>query len=159
MKDEMGTSTMMLIGIAMLLMVIVMGILFSYVSHRFLPVLIVGIGLVIAMGAMGLTGIRLNMAVIGAFPVLIGLGIDYAIQFHSRFDEEIRKGTIANAVYMTVTKTGPAVLFAMLATCMGFVAMFISPVPMIQSFGLVSIIGVASCYVASLIGIPTLQYY
>lgn len=76
MKDEMGTSTMMLIGIAMLLMVIVMGILFSYVSHRFLPVLIVGIGLVIAMGAMGLTGIKLNMAVIGAFPVLIGLGID-----------------------------------------------------------------------------------
>lgn len=59
------------------------------------------------------------------------------------------------AVFMTITKTGPAVLFAMLATCMGFVAMFISPVPMIQSFGLVSIIGVASCYLASLIGIPT----
>jgi hydrophobe/amphiphile efflux-3 (HAE3) family protein len=154
METEMGTSTMTLIGIAMLLMVIVMGTLFSYVSHRFLPVLIVGIGLVIAMGAMGLTGIKLNMAVIGAFPVLIGLGIDYAIQFHARFDEEMRKGTIASAVYMTVTKTGPAVLFAMLATCMGFVAMFISPVPMIQSFGLVAIIGVASCYFASLIGIP-----
>lgn len=155
MKDSMGSSTGTLIFAALILMVIVMGILFSYVSHRFLPVLMVTIGLVVSMGLMGLVGIQLNMAVMGAFPVLIGLGIDYAIQFHSRFDEEMRKGTIEQAVFMTVTRTGPAVLYAMLATCMGFVAMFISPVPMIQSFGLVAIIGVMCCYLASLIGIPT----
>jgi uncharacterized protein len=155
MKDSMGSSTGTLIFAALILMVIVMGILFSYVSYRFLPVLMVTIGLVVSMGLMGLVGIQLNMAVMGAFPVLIGLGIDYAIQFHSRFDEEIRKGTIEQAVFMTVTRTGPAVLYAMLATCMGFVAMFISPVPMIQSFGLVAIIGVMCCYLASLIGIPT----
>ncbi|MEI6292512.1 MAG: hydrophobe/amphiphile efflux-3 (HAE3) family transporter [Methanomicrobiales archaeon] len=155
MKSSMGSSAGVLIFAALILMVIVMGILFSFVSHRFLPVLMVAIGLVSAMGMMGLVGIQLNMAVLGAFPVMIGLGIDYAIQFHARFDEEIRKGTMEQAIFMTVTRTGPAVLYAMLATCMGFVAMFISPVPMIQSFGLVSIIGVASCYLASLIGIPT----
>jgi len=155
MQSSMGSSAGILIFAALILMVIVMGILFSFVSHRFLPVLMVTIGLVGSMGLMGLVGIKLNMAVLGAFPVLIGLGIDYAIQFHARFDEEIRKGTMEQAVFMTVTKTGPAVLYAMLATCMGFIAMFISPVPMIQSFGLVSIIGVACCYVASLIGIPT----
>ena len=93
---------------------------------------------------------------VGAFPVLIGLGIDYAIQFHARFDEESRKGTLEEAVFTTVTRTGPAVMYAMLATCMGFLAMFISPVPMIRSFGLVSIIGVMSCYCISLIGMPTL---
>ncbi|HTY15063.1 MAG TPA: hydrophobe/amphiphile efflux-3 (HAE3) family transporter [Methanoregulaceae archaeon] len=155
MRSSMGASTGTLIFAALILMVIVMGILFSYVSHRFLPVLMVTIGLVVSMGLMGLVGIQLNMAVMGAFPVLIGLGIDYAIQFHSRFDEEIRKGNIEQAVFMTVTRTGPAVLYAMLATCMGFVAMFISPVPMIQSFGLVAIIGVMCCYLASLVGIPT----
>ncbi len=155
MKKSMGSTSGVLIFAALILMVIVMGILFSFVSHRFLPVLMVAIGLVSAMGLMGLAGIQLNMAVIGAFPVMIGLGIDYAIQFHARFDEEIRKGTMDQAVFMTVTRTGPAVLYAMLATCMGFVAMFISPVPMIQAFGMVSIIGVACCYLASLIGIPT----
>jgi uncharacterized protein len=155
MKSSMGSSAGVLIFAALILMVIVMGILFSFVSHRFLPVIMVAIGLVSAMGMMGLVGIQLNMAVLGAFPVMIGLGIDYAIQFHARFDEEIRKGTMEQAVLVTVTKTGPAVLYAMLATCMGFLAMFISPVPMIQSFGLVSIIGVASCYLASLVGIPT----
>ena len=145
-----------LIGAAMILMIVVMGILFAYVRYRFMPVFLVGGGLVTSLGMMGLAGIRLNMAVIGAFPVLIGLGIDYAIQFHARFDEESRKGTLEQAVTMTVTRTGPAVLYAMLATCMGFLAMFISPVPMIRSFGLVSIIGVMSSYAVALVGMPTL---
>ena len=155
MKAEMGSSMGVLIGSAMVLMVIVLGILFSYASHRFLPVLFVGIGLTSAMGFMGLAGIQLNMAVLGAFPVMIGLGIDYGIQFHARLDEESRKGSLDTAVMVMVTRTGPAVMYAMLATCMGFAAMFISTVPMIRSFGLVAMIGVMSCFVISLIGIPT----
>jgi hypothetical protein len=149
--DNMG----ILIGGAMILMIITMGLLFTYVSHRFMPVLLVAMGLVTSLGMMGIVGISLNLAVIGAFPVLIGLGIDYAIQFHSRFDEEVRKGSLEDAVYMTVTRTGPAVMYAMLATSMGFVAMFISSVPMIRSFGLVSIIGINTCYWVSCIGMPT----
>jgi hydrophobe/amphiphile efflux-3 (HAE3) family protein len=145
-----------LIGGALVLMIITMGILFAYARYRFLPVLLVAVGLVTSLGLMGLAGISLNMAVIGAFPVLIGLGIDYAIQFHARFDEESRKGSLEEAVFMTVTRTGPAVMYAMLATCMGFLAMFVSDVPMIRSFGLVSIIGIFSCYWISCIGMPTL---
>jgi hypothetical protein len=156
MKTALGTDMGTLIGAAMILMIIVMGILFAYVRYRFMPVLLVGVGLVTSLGLMGLAGIQLNMAVIGAFPVLIGLGIDYAIQFHARFDEESRKGTLEDAVTTTVTKTGPAVMYAMLATSIGFLAMFISPVPMIRSFGLVAIIGVMTCFCVSLLGMPTI---
>jgi uncharacterized protein len=145
-----------LIGGALVLMVITMGILFSYVRYRFMPVLLVAIGLVTSLGLMGLAGINLNMAVVGAFPVLIGLGIDYAIQFHARFDEEARKGSLADAVFMTVTRTGPAVMYAMLATSMGFLAMMVSTVPMIRSFGIVSIIGINTCFWVSCLGMPTL---
>lgn len=151
------TSNMgVLIGGALVLMIITMGILFSYVRHRFMPVLLVAIGLVTSLGLMGIAGINLNMAVIGAFPVLIGLGIDYAIQFHARFDEEARKGSLDNAVFMTVTRTGPAVMYAMLATSMGFLAMMVSTVPMIRSFGVVSIIGINTCFWVSCIGMPTI---
>jgi len=145
-----------LIGGALILMILTMGILFAYVRYRFMPVLLVAIGLVTSLGLIGLAGIKLNMAVIGAFPVLIGLGIDYAIQFHARFDEEARKGSLEDAVFVTVTRTGPAVLYAMLATSVGFLAMFISEVPMIRSFGLVAIIGINTCYWVSCIGMPTL---
>ena len=94
MEEGLMSNMGILIGGAMLLMIIAMGILFAYVRYRFMPVLLVGIGLVTSLGLMGLAGIGLNMAVIGAFPVLIGLGIDYAIQFHARFDEEARKGSL-----------------------------------------------------------------
>jgi len=151
------TSNMgVLIGGALVLMIITMGILFSYVRHRFMPVLLVAIGLVTSLGLMGIAGINLNMAVIGAFPVLIGLGIDYAIQFHARFDEEARKGPLNDAVFVTVTRTGPAVMYAMLATSMGFLAMMVSTVPMIRSFGVVSIIGINTCFWVSCIGMPTI---
>ncbi|MEI7857382.1 MAG: hydrophobe/amphiphile efflux-3 (HAE3) family transporter [Methanomicrobiales archaeon] len=151
------TSNMgVLIGGALVLMIITMGILFSYVRHRFMPVLLVAIGLVTSLGLMGIAGINLNMAVIGAFPVLIGLGIDYAIQFHARFDEEARKGSLNDAVFVTITRTGPAVMYAMLATSMGFLAMMVSTVPMIRSFGIVSIIGINTCFWVSCIGMPTI---
>ncbi|MCK9630852.1 MAG: hydrophobe/amphiphile efflux-3 (HAE3) family transporter [Methanoregula sp.] len=156
MSEGLMSNMGILIGGAMVLMVITMGVLFAYVRHRFLPVLLVAIGLVTSLGLMGVAGISLNMAVIGAFPVLIGLGIDYAIQFHARFDEEARKGSLDEAVFMTVTRTGPAVMYAMLATSMGFVAMYVSTVPMIRSFGVVSIIGINTCFWVSCIGMPTI---
>lgn len=156
MSAGLSSNMAILIGGALILMIITMGILFSYVRYRFMPVLLVAIGLVTSLGLMGIAGIQLNMAVIGAFPVLIGLGIDYAIQFHARFDEEARKGSLADAVFMTVTRTGPAVLYAMLATSMGFLAMFVSTLPMIRSFGLVAIIGINTCYWVSCLGMPTL---
>jgi uncharacterized protein len=154
MAAEMGTSTGVLIGVAMLLLIVVMGLLLGYVSHRFLPVLIVAMGLVMTFGIMGLLGVKISMAAIGAFPILIGLGIDYAIQFQSRLEEESRKGTLVEAVRQTMENTGPAVFYAMFATAMGFAALFLSPIPMLQGFALVSIIGIAACYATSLIGIP-----
>lgn len=159
MGDELSKSMGTLIIGAMLLMILVLGLMFSYVNHRFLPVLMVAVGLVLTFGIMGLFGISLNTAVISAFPVLLGLGIDYAIQFHARLEEESRKGSLADAIRTTITKTGPAVMFAMLATVMGFMAMFISPVPMLRSFGLVAIIGVAVCFMTSLIGIPLMARF
>jgi len=41
---------------------------------------------------MGLLQIPLTMVSFSAFPLLIGIGIDYAIQFHNRIDEEFSKG-------------------------------------------------------------------
>ena len=154
MMDEMGTSMGSLIGIAMLLMVLAVGILFSAVRYRLLSVAIVASGLIFTFGFMGLMGIKINMVTIAAFPVLIGIGIDYAIQFHSRLDEEVRSKTLAEAVKETMTKSGPSILYAMLATSMGFIAMWTSPLPMIRSFGEVCVIGVVCCYLAALFIVP-----
>ncbi|PKL62848.1 MAG: hydrogenase expression protein HypA [Methanomicrobiales archaeon HGW-Methanomicrobiales-2] len=154
MEEEMGGQMGMLILAAMLLMVLAVLLLFSHVRYSLLPVGIVAAGVIMTFGFMGLFGIPISMTVIAAFPVLIGIGIDYAIQFHARFDEEIRRGTIPEAVWATVTQMGPSVLIAMLATALGFIAVFFGPVPMIADFGIVCTIGVVSCYLAALIAVP-----
>lgn len=155
MMQEMGTSMSILLIAAIFLMVLAVGFFFGHVRYRLLSVIIVGAGVVLTFGIMGLTGMKISMVVIGAFPVLIGIGIDYAIQFHSRFDEEARKSPISEAVRTTITKVGPSVMYAMLATSMGFIALWIAPVPMIKEFGIVCVIGLVSCYLAALIIVPT----
>jgi hydrophobe/amphiphile efflux-3 (HAE3) family protein len=156
MSSEMGTSMGTLILAAMVLMVVAVGLLFGHVRYRLLSVFIVGSGLILTFGIIGLAGMPITMITIGAFPVMIGIGIDYAIQFHSRFDEEARKSPLPVAVKTTITKAGPSVLYAMLATAMGFLALSISPLPMIRSFGYVCVIGLACCYLVAIVMVPTI---
>ncbi|GAB7015085.1 efflux RND transporter permease subunit [Methanogenium cariaci] len=155
MKTSMGSSTGMLIGLAMLLMVVAMAFLFGHVRYRFLPVLIVMMGVIVSFGMMGATGTGLTMMVMAAFPVMIGIGIDYAIQFQTRFDEEIRKSSIEDAVFTTITQSGSAVAIAMVATSLGFIALTMSPFPMVTDFGVICVVGVLSCYLCALVIVPT----
>ncbi len=155
MQTSMGSSTGMLIGLAMLLMVVAMAFLFGHVRYRFLPVLIVMMGVIVSFGVMGATGTGLTMMVMAAFPVMIGIGIDYAIQFQTRLDEEVRKGSIEDAVFTTVTQSGSAVAIAMVATSLGFIALAMAPFPMVVDFGVICVVGVASCYLCALVIVPT----
>jgi len=155
MQEEINESMGVLILAAMILMVIAVGLLFSHVKYRFLPVGTVFLGLITTFGIMGLTGIPLGMTVIGAFPVLIGVGIDYAIQFHSRIEEETERRTLQEAITVTIEHAGPSVLAAMIATSIGFLVMLISPLPMVRDFGITCTIGVFACYFAALIVVPT----
>ena len=150
----MGAEWALLILAAMILMTIAVMVLFSHVRYRLLPVGIVAVGSSRPSGSLGLFGIPVSMVVVAAFPVLIGVGIDYAIQFQARFDEETRHSPLPEAVWTTITQMGPSILIAMTATALGFIAMFFAPVPMIADFGKVCAIGVASCYVAALIIVP-----
>lgn len=156
MGEEMGMSMGTLIMIAMVLMVVAVGLFFSHIRYRFLPVGIVASGLILTFGVIGYSGYPITMVAIAAFPVLIGVGIDYAINIQTRYDEEARKSSPKDAAYTTITKSGPSILFAMLSTSMGFIALWISPVPMIAGFGVVCVIGVACCYLVALLAIPSL---
>ena len=151
-SEDMGN----LIVLALFLMVIAMCLFFSHVRYRLLPVLIVFCGLIFTFGFMGLAGIRISSIVIAAFPVLIGIGIDYAIQFHSRFDEEIKNAPMKEAVFTTITCSGPSILLAMVATGLGFIALIImAPIPMVADFGIICLVGLVCCYISGMIIIPT----
>ncbi|MEI7433393.1 MAG: hydrophobe/amphiphile efflux-3 (HAE3) family transporter [Methanomicrobiales archaeon] len=152
-EDAMVTNFSILIIGSIALMLIVKYLLWSKIRFWILPVVLLIFGLFYTFGIMGLMGIPANDGALVAFPILLGLGIDYAVQFHSRFDDECRlSGDRATALTETITKTGPSVLVALGATSLGFFAMFITPIPMIRTFAMVSILGIVCCYLTSLFG-------
>ncbi len=157
-QREMNSSMGPLLAISSLLMVVVLFIAFKHARWQLLPLPIVLIGIIWTFGAMGFLGIPLSMVSMSAFPILIGLGIDYAIQFHNRIEEEFgRVEDAKRAVRETVRHTAPAVLIAVIITGLGFVSLFTSSVPMIQDFGLLCLIGIICCFLSALfIGIAVI---
>jgi hypothetical protein len=159
MNEEMNTSMGILLSLSVLLMVVVLYLVFKHVRWRLLPLPIVLVGIIFTFGAMGFLDIPMSMVSMSAFPVLIGLGIDYAIQFHNRIEEELARGeTDEEAVIDTIKHTGPAVLIALIITALGFFSLFTSSVPMIQDFGKLLMIGIAMCFISSLFLGVTILY-
>lgn len=133
------------------LMIIALLLVFSHVRWSLLPLPIVLLGIFWTFGAMGFFHIPMSMVTFAAFPIMIGIGIDYAIQFHNRIDEEMTKGKgILQAAISTVSHVAIPVIIAMVITEAGFVSLLISSVPSIRDFGKVCIIGLIMCYLSAL---------
>lgn len=161
MNYEMSSSLGALLGLSAVFMVIVLLLVFRHVRWSLLPLPVVLLGVVYTFGAMGYLKIPMSMVSISAFPILIGVGIDYAIQFHNRLEEELQeKGNKTKAVIETIKHTGPAVLIALAMTALGFFSLFTSTVPMIQDFGKLLMIGILMCYFSSIfVGVATISLF
>jgi hydrophobe/amphiphile efflux-3 (HAE3) family protein len=114
---------------------------------RLLPLALALAAAALTFGLFGLLGGSLTMASIAVLPILIGLAVDYAIQFQARFDEEVEAGLGGvDAVIQAASKGGPTIATACLATMAGFLALLLSPTPMVRSFGLLLFVGVAIAF-------------
>ncbi|HSP22971.1 MAG TPA: MMPL family transporter [Planococcus sp. (in: firmicutes)] len=89
-RTSMQESIQAMMGLALIIMIIVLAILFK-VRWRILPLVIVLLAVIGTVGLMGWLQIPITMVSMAVFPILIGLGIDYAIQFQNRYAEEMAK--------------------------------------------------------------------
>jgi hydrophobe/amphiphile efflux-3 (HAE3) family protein len=157
--EEMAKSNGPILALAGLLMIVALIVSFNHVKWSLLPIPIVFLGITWTFGAMGFLHIPFTMVSMSAFPVLIGIGIDYAIQFHNRIDEEfIKCKSPMQAVIETVGHVSLPVLIALIITAMGFVSLLTSSVPMTRDFGLLCLVGLFLCYLSALFVGVTLLY-
>lgn len=141
-RTEMKSNMVMMVASAVALMFIILNLVFK-VRWRVLSLGIIFVSVIATLGLMGHLNVSMTMVSMAVFPILIGLGIDYSIQFQNRYEEE-------QSVKITLTQIGKAVGLAVLATVLGFVSLFASPVPMIQDFGKMLTIGVGVSFVGSI---------
>ncbi|WP_280772052.1 MMPL family transporter [Salipaludibacillus daqingensis] len=89
-RDSMQESIQIMLVMSSGFMIIILFVVFP-VRWRLLPLVIILIALVGTVGLMGWIGVPITMVSMAVFPILIGLGIDYAIQFQSRYSEDLRE--------------------------------------------------------------------
>ncbi|MFE6079072.1 RND family transporter [Paenibacillus sp. NPDC057886] len=133
-----------------ILMIIVLLLIFP-VRWRLLSLPVVMIGMVWVFGLMGYMGMPLSIATMALLPILIGLGTDFALQFHNRYEEElVKKEDSSKAMAAAVRHMAPAVGIAVIIMAAGFLTLLFSEMPMIKDFGLMLAVGVCIMYAVGL---------
>ena len=153
-------SIVLLLVAALLVMAVTLLAVFRTPARRPARLLPLGIALAacgLLFGGMRLVGASLTMASIAVLPVLVGLSVDYAIQFQSRFDEEARgegegggAAAPSEAAPRAAARGGPTIAAAALATAAGFLVLLLSPVPMVRGFGALLVVGIALAFACAL---------
>jgi hydrophobe/amphiphile efflux-3 (HAE3) family protein len=155
---SMGSNMSFLLVLSVIVMILVLVLLFR-VRWRLLSLFMVCISALWTFGLMGYFSIPLTMATMAVLPILIGLGIDFSIQFHNRYQEEITRGdSVGEAMVTSVTHMLPTVGIALLATIIGFITLYISQVPMIRDFGVVLAMGIVISYLSGLFLLHSVVY-
>lgn len=137
-------------AIALALMIGLLLVAFA-VRWRLLPLGVVVVGLVWAFGLAGYLGIHLNVVTIAGLPVLLGVGIDFAVQLHSRVEEEAQLDLAEHPVAATLRKLMPALLLATVAAVVAFLALEFNATPMIRDFGALLAIGLPVIVIATVL--------
>ena len=142
--DAVERSILVLLGAALLIMAATLALVFRS-RLRLLPLALALAATGMTFGALSLAGGGLTMASIAVLPVLIGLAVDYAIQFQARFDEEQERRPGRPATETAVAAAGaggPTIVTAGVATAVGFLVLLSSPVPMVRGFGALLVLGI-----------------
>ncbi|MFQ6082683.1 MAG: RND family transporter [Candidatus Aminicenantia bacterium] len=111
----------------------------------------------LTLGFMGYFRIPLDFGTVLTGGLIIGLGIDGAIHFMHRTRKEIKEGKdIAQAISLTVTQVGKAVVAANFTTMAGLGVLLTSSLKIIRNFAIVNLVALILVTLSVLTLIPTL---
>lgn len=144
---ELEDETAILLAVALAVMALALTLVFGP-PLRLLPLAVALSATALAFGGLSLFGGSLTMASLAVMPVLIGLAVDYAIQFQARFREALasRPAQRGAAAAEAAGRGGPVIATAGLATAAGFVVLLLSPIPLVRAFGLLLVLGIVVAF-------------
>jgi predicted RND superfamily exporter protein len=106
---------------------------------------------------MGLTGIALDGATALLSSIMIGVGVDFTIQYIWCFNIQIVNGlTYEEAIKVSMSTIGRSIIINACSVMAGFSALMFSGFTSIRFFGYLVIISIGSCLLGALILIPAI---
>ncbi|MGB0653686.1 MAG: efflux RND transporter permease subunit [Thermoplasmatota archaeon] len=114
-----------------------------------------GVGVTWTYGTMGYMGIALNTLNMTIVPLIMGVGIDYAIHMINEFLEHKAHGkTDPEAFAEAGRRAGLAMFIATLTTVLGLIVMMVSPSLLMAQLGFLSAVAIAAIYILTITFIP-----
>tara|TARA_B100000131_G_scaffold136477_1_gene133049 strand:- start:5671 stop:8247 length:2577 start_codon:yes stop_codon:yes gene_type:complete len=144
-------------AISLFVSMLVLVLLTRRLGQSLVVILPVGLAGAWVVGAMAMLGINWNVLTIMITALTIGLGIDYSIHVWRRIEANRNSGMRTwEAMRDMYSTTGTALLLSASTTICGFLVLLLSPIPVIQDFGVVSSISVLFSLVMALLVLPGL---
>ena len=146
--------------IAFPLAAITLLLVFGTVIAAVAPAAVGGAGVAVALAIIFFLSQRVDTSVFALNIVSllgIGLGIDYALFYTSRFREELANGrTVEDAIAVTQSRAGLAIIFSSLTSLIGLVSLLAFDSLILRSVGLGAFIVIAFALLAAVTLMPAL---
>lgn len=139
---------------------ILLSVIFRSVKGGLIGSIPLGVSIIIQFGVMGIANIAIDAATALLSSIMIGVGVDFTIQYLWRYNTELRKGIgHREAIMTTFTTTGRSIVINALSVMAGFSATFISGFLSIRYFGYLVLLSIGSCLVCAIIVIPAFMLW
>ncbi|MFA9515651.1 RND family transporter [Halopenitus sp. H-Gu1] len=143
------------VGLTGVFLVIAYGVLEHKPMLGVVNVFPILIAIAYLIGTMRYLGMSLNALTATILSISIGLGIAYSVHTTHRFIDEYNTGANAHeAMVITLSGTGGALLGSMLTTSLGTGALALAITPVLGDFGLLMALSVLYSFVMAVIALP-----
>ena len=150
----------MFIFLAMGVTAFIMLLFFRSFSAMFYSMLVVGVGVVWAIGTLVLLGFKITILTALIPPLIIVIGIPNCIFLLNKYHSEFKlHGNKIKAMTRVIQKVGNATFMTNATTAAGFATFVITQTQMLVEFGIVASINILFVFFISLIIIPSIYSF
>jgi predicted RND superfamily exporter protein len=148
-------DTLKAIGLALVTVFILILLGTKTLRGTFILFIPLVLGILFTLGAMKISGIKVNYFNLMVLPAMIGIGIDNSVHLYHRYLEEG-----LGSLYFVINRTGTIITVTSLTSMAGFFGLVFSGHRGLFSMGITAVIGIGLTLAASLLFVPiVLGYY
>ncbi len=154
--DEIG----IFVGLALLVTSLIFFLFFRSYRATFISMTVVSIGVVWALGLIGLFQYEISVLMALIPPLIIVIGVPNAIFLINKYQNEVKKhGNQAKSLQRVISKVGNATLMTNITTASGFATFIFTNSQLLKEFGIIASLNIVAIFILSLLIIPIIYSF
>ncbi|MCX6332968.1 MAG: MMPL family transporter [Bacteroidia bacterium] len=156
-SDSIIKGQVMSLVFALITVFLLLAIIFRSAKGGLIGSIPLAVSIVILFGFMGFAGIALDAATALLSSVMIGVGVDFTIQYIWCFNIQIRKGlSYEESTRTSIATIGRSIIINATTVMAGFSPLILSGFTSIRFFGYLTLISIGSCLTGALVLVPAI---